>query len=168
MFEDLSLERARSSPGGDAIASGGERGDESDDDPLGSGIVADLLQLHGLELRDTVTDGDCMYDALCQQLQLVEGLELDIQELRGKVSALIKANKRHLKPFLIRKSVKALAREAAHLSSWNGESGDIAAQIVATVLQREIAVIHPQGVHVHRPIHRLKTSSKTTVPASQE
>jgi OTU-like cysteine protease len=167
MFEDLSLKRFRSSPGGDNVIDQDEDLNQPDRDQLLSGDTMRLLELYGLKIKDTVTDGNCMYDALCQQLEFVEELTIEIEDLRRKASALIKANRNQIKPYLTGKqSVKKLAKQVARNLSWNNDGGDIAAEIVATVLQRDIIVISPGRIDVRAPIGRLNTPARATVQSN--
>jgi hypothetical protein len=125
-------------------------GHDKEDGRLGSSQLGMFLALNHLRLQQTVTDGDCLYDALRLQLQQVQNLAVSTGALRAAVAALVNANAGTFAPFLTGGVDTAIERIMT-ARSWNHEAGDLAAQVIATVLQRDVIVISPGGIDVRHP-----------------
>lgn len=128
--------------------------------------IAEFLAIRGLSIRDTVKDGNCMYDAIRMQLHDVQGLTVSIATLRQKLSNLINDNAGHFAGFVSGRDVATVANQISSTRSWNNQGGDIAAQSIATVLQRNLIVISPAGIDVRRPIGGLVTNGNSTVASN--
>ncbi len=125
-------------------------GHDKEDESLSSSQIGTFLSLTRVRLEETVTDGDCLYDALRLQLRQVQHLDVATDALRTAVAALVNANRVRFAPFLA-SGVDNAIRCIMTTRSWNNEGGDLAAQVIATVLQRDLIVISPRGIDVRRP-----------------
>ncbi len=128
--------------------------------------IADLLAMRGLSIRETVKDGNCMYDAIRLQLQLVQGLQVTVGELRQKLGTLINGNKHFFGNFINNRKIRNVVNQISSTRSWNNEGGDIAALAIATVLQRNIIVISPDGINIRQPNNALAISGASTVASN--
>jgi len=125
-------------------------GHDKDDPSLGSSHLGMFLMMNRLRLEATVTDGDCLYDALRLQLHQVQHLDVATDALRTAVAALVDANRVRFAPFLA-SGVDNAIRRIMTTRSWDNEGGDLAAQVIATVLQRDVIVLSPRGIDVRHP-----------------
>ncbi|HEY9670424.1 MAG TPA: DUF4157 domain-containing protein [Waterburya sp.] len=124
--------------------------------------INDILGQRGRGILETVEDGDCLYDAIRQQLLEEDGTDVDIDTLRERMVQLVAENQQHFADFT-EEGVDELIDQISQVRSWDNDGGDIAAEMIATILQRNVIVISPNGVDIRRPNQTLHTSVQSTI-----
>ncbi|HKC63357.1 MAG TPA: hypothetical protein VKB86_06955 [Pyrinomonadaceae bacterium] len=124
--------------------------------------ILELLKARKLKPGPDIADGDCLFHAIRHQLHRLH-IQIDIQALRQRIVQLIAENQQYFAAFTQEGSVDLLIQQIGTMRSWNNQGGDVAAEIIATVLQRDIVVVSPNGVDVRRPNNTLITSQFSTV-----
>lgn len=125
--------------------------------------VAEFLAYRGLAIQETVRNGDCMYDAIRWQLGSVDGLNTTIRAIRAAVARLIRDNDDYFADFVADRDVNAVAQQISRVQSWDNEGGDIAARVIATVLQRDVIVISPNGIDRRQPLAQLAVNQAARI-----
>jgi hypothetical protein len=127
--------------------------------------INDLLGQRGRGILETVEDGNCLYDAIRQQLVEEDGTDVDIVTLRERMVQLVAENQQYFAEFT-EEGVDDLVNQISQVRSWDNDGGDIAAEMIATILQRNVIVISPNGVDIRRPNQTLHTSAQSTIPGT--
>ncbi len=110
-----------------------------------------------LELVQIPKDGNCLYHSVVHQLSLVE-VNTTVKELRGRLVILLNNNSVALTPFMAGRNANEVANDILENRSWNNQGGDIAGQLLATVIGQTIHVVTPNGVEDRTVNNELETN----------
>lgn len=120
------------------------------------------LQQAGLEIVPVKGDGNCFYTAILHQLNLAHGIVIDPATLRQRIAQLILDNQDHFRIYVAGNQLNRILNDILTDHSWRNAGGDFAPQLIATVLQRRVVIMQPQGPLVMDPIGGLVLNQNNT------
>lgn len=114
-----------------------------------------------LIIKKVKAKGNCFYDSAADQLVQVDGSAPSAMTLRGLIAQLILNNPDHFKVYVTGNQLNQIVEQILTNNSWRNMGGDFAPQLIATVLNRNVIIVQPNGPITITPIQGLNLTNAT-------